>query len=89
MIELFWKIDDLDRIPRATFCSIQAHWTGSFQNSAFVAFELNALPPATACVFLEIVECRGIWLASFFKQYCDPHALYPGTRPVGRRLSPS
>tara|TARA_A100000164_G_C21729845_1_gene687035 strand:+ start:378 stop:629 length:252 start_codon:yes stop_codon:yes gene_type:complete len=82
MIELFWKIDDLDRIPRTTFCSIQAHWTGSFQNSAFVAFELNALSSATACVFLQIIECRGIGLASFFKQHRDSHVVYPGFRPV-------
>ena len=89
MIELFWEIDDLDRISRTTFCSIQAHWTGSFQNSAFIPFELNAFSSATTCVFFEIIECRGVGLASFFKQYRDSHALYPGTRPVDGRLSPS
>ena len=89
MIELLWEIDDLDRISRATFCPIQAHWTGSFQNSALITFELNAFPSATTCVFLQIIECRGIGLASFFKQYRDSHALHPGTRPVDRRLSPS
>ena len=89
MIEFFWKIDYLDRIPRTTFCSIQAHWTSSFKNSTFVALELNALPSATTCIFLQIIECRGIGLASFFKQYRDSHALYLDTRLVGRRLSPS
>ena len=89
MIELFWKIDDLDRIARTTFRAIQAHWAGSFQNSTFVPFKLDTFSPATSCIFLQIIECRSIRLASFFKQYCDTHALYPGTRPVGRPLSPS